>query len=190
MLIKNLMGQNYLNSLDNCINELDYRHCIDTSGTNLNSDFKNSFSSIIYAQDMKHIFSDYFIHILFTALDRQNQILNELYRIRVGLCFRTPKPINHGEHIDYSGEFLEKNLKLRTGLYYVNDSSGETHIYREKEQTKYNSKKKFNLLKTIKPVRNIWYDFNGRKYHNSVSPTENDYRLVITYNYSIKHDEY
>lgn len=186
MLIDNLMGPNYVNALNSSLNNLDYKHCIDTSGTKIDSDYKNSFASLIYDYGQKTDFSDYVINILFTALDKQEQLLEDLFRIRVGLIFRTPEPVNHGIHVDYSPEILSRNLKLRNALYYVNDSSGETCLYKEREQHYNSYTTDFNFKKSIKPIANRWYDFDGRRYHNSVSPTENDYRLAITFNYSIK----
>lgn len=193
MLKENLMGQNYMNMLDTYLDQVSYSLCSDTSGIselyNKDMNYRQSFSSTVFKSEKPDVtnyaLTNFFILPLLTALDSKGEFLNELYRIRIGLIFRTPKPYLHGEHVDYNPEMLSSDLKLRTGLYYVNETSGSTEIYKEKEYEKPRNIAKFNIHKKIKPVKNRWYDFDGRRYHSSTSPHKHNFRIVITYNYSI-----
>lgn len=185
MLIDNLMGKNYLIQLNNLLEKEKYSHCTNTSGEKSveNSDWINSFSSIIYGNGEYHGSSDFIFNILIRALDYQDQELDLLLRIRLGLILRTPSPINHGEHVDW----YDPVNKLRTGLFYINDSDGDTFIYKEKYNVDLAERPKvFNLKKQISPLENRWYDFDGKRYHNSTSPINHNYRLVLTFNYTIK----
>jgi hypothetical protein len=189
MLIDGLMGKNYLHYLKSNVENISYNTCFNTSGINTkeNEPWTFSFSSPIYLEnEYKHEYGDYIFTILLTALDHQNEELLNLSRIRLGLIFRTPTVINHGEHLDFGNEFFINNKsKCRTGLYYINDSDGDTNVYKEKFST-LGIPEKFTLKKSISPVENRWYDFNGERYHNSNSPIENNHRLVLTFNYTIK----
>jgi hypothetical protein len=181
MLIDNLMGKNYLNYLNTITDTIPYLPCFNTSGEERveNNPWTFSFASVIYSgeNDSRQGCSDYIFNILLRALDLQKQELLYLHRIRLGLVFRTPTIINHGEHLDFS--------QFKTGLFYINDSDGDTNIYEEKFNIK-RVPEKFKLKKSISPIENRWYDFDGRRYHNSNSPTQNNYRLVLTFNYTIK----
>lgn len=190
MLIDNLMGKNYLKFLDSIIDTVPYTTCLNTSGEKKeeNKPWTFSFASIIYNDnDVQQGCSDYIFNILLRVLDFQKQELLNLYRIRLGLVFRTPTVVNHGEHLDFGYDFFLKNhdVKFKTGLFYINDSDGDTNIYEEKFNIK-RVPKKFKLKKSVSPVRNRWYDFDGRRYHNSNSPIQNNHRLVLTFNYTIK----
>lgn len=183
------MGKNYLHYLKPSVEDISYNTCFNTSGIDRkeNEPWTFSFSSCIYNENGdKQGCADFIFNILLTALDRQNQELLHLSRIRLGLIFRTPTVINHGEHLDFGDDFYINNKsKCRTGLYYINDSDGDTNVYKEKFSP-LSIPEKFTLKKSISPVENRWYDFNGERYHNSNSPIENNYRLVLTFNYTIK----
>ena len=65
-------------------------------------------------------------------------------------------------------------------LYYVNDSDGDTVIYKEryigtdKPQT-------LTELKRIEPKRGRVVVFDGLHYHSSSNPRKNSYRCVINF---------
>jgi len=68
-------------------------------------------------------------------------------------------------------------------LYYVNDSDGDTVIYKNKF-TGYNEIPKFNELEELKrvtPKAGRVVMFNGRHYHTAQQP-EHNVRCIINYN--------
>jgi hypothetical protein len=113
---------------------------------------------------------------------------NQLLRIRIGFITRTPETIIHKAHTDYP-------IPHMTALYYVNDSDGDTILYNEMDCVNidtYNytldlSEKHKNIDlsigKRIEPKADRMVIFDGTRYHSSSTPTKNDFRIVITYNW-------
>lgn len=122
---------------------------------------------------------DLCLQILLAALDQQGQQLSAVYRARLGLNTRTPQSITHSPHIDQGHEH-------RVGLFYVNDSSGPTRVYRELcEYGVPDQPKQFTELARITPCANTWVDFSGQHWHSSSTPDQHETRVVLTINYSI-----
>jgi hypothetical protein len=158
----------------------------------------SSFVSIIYAvnretsEEYKTEFFDFFLMILLSALDKQNQVLQSLSRIRLSFIHNKMIPIMQGAHIDQRYE--DPNLKYRNGLFYINDSDGDTIIFKKKinetrpavtSSEEYNKAHDLKIFKKISPKCNRWYDFNARRLHTSTSPVKHDRRMVVSFNYTI-----
>lgn len=118
-------------------------------------------------------------HILLTALDHRNQVLDELYRIRYGFATRTPMPIRHSPHID-------QGVEHRVGLFYPETTSGPTVIYNERSAYDGQVPEEFTDAVEIEPQANRWIDFDGSHFHSSTTPDRHETRRVLTFNYSIR----
>ena len=121
--------------------------------------------------------------VLINALHQNNLSMSKLVRIRAGLTTRTPYPITHAPHVDWDDEHM-------TGLYYVNDSDGDTLFYNELRDPKidtssfdWSKDRKFTLNKAVTPKADRFVIFNGLNYHSSTSPVNTDYRIIINYNW-------
>lgn len=137
--------------------------------------FHSSFSHLIYKKD-QGVVSELFdsvVPILLTALDKQQKSLKELLRIRAGLITRTPQEIIHDAHKDDSIDHI-------TGLYYLNDTDGDTVIYNEKEKSN-----NYTIKERLTPKANTWHQFNGAHYHSSSAPTQQEKRITLTFNFTI-----
>lgn len=135
--------------------------------------YHSSFSNLIFKKDtgpLNDLF-DLTLTILLTAMDQQQKHLKDLLRIRIGLITRTPTPIVHPPHKDF-------HTPHRTGLYYLNDSDGDTTIYKETQLSD-----QYTVSETVSPKANKWHDFDGSHYHSSATPINHEKRIVITYNY-------
>jgi hypothetical protein len=108
-----------------------------------------------------------------------------LDRVRLGLITHTDQTFYHPPHVDLL-------IPHRTGLFYLNDSDGDTYIYNEKfdmnskltdfEQYQ-NVKDNLTLMQQITPKANRFVAFDGLHYHNSSTPTTVPRRLVMNFNY-------
>lgn len=143
--------------------------------------YRGGFSHNIYNVEQGAISNLYepALHVLLTALDKQGQQLENLYRIRLGFATRTPTPVVHSPHIDRSHPH-------RTGLFYIHDTDGPTVIYNEK--CVYNDPVvpvDYTVADRVEPRANRWADFDGAHFHSSTSPVKNEERFVLTFNYSV-----
>ena len=160
----------------------------DTSGMDnpSNKDWEFSWSHGVY--DSGEVRSDLcpLLETAFlTMLDNTGQRLGKLLRIRVGLITRTPQAVLHGAHID----FPEPH---KTALLYLNDTNGETVIYKERYDESSGLSNEEYLARIGEPTiasvveckanRFMWFD--GLHYHTSRSQTDVDRRMVVTYNYT------
>ena len=176
MRIENLLGQNHYGWL---LNKLDHPgvawYYAETTANHFDKKeaFHSSFSHLVFKSDTGPVseFFDASLPILLTALDQQNKILKELIRIRIGLITRTPHEIIHAPHKDDSRPHS-------TGLYYLNDTDGDTVIYNETQEAE-----DYTIKERLTPKANTWHQFDGAHYHSSSAPTQNEKRITITYNY-------
>lgn len=89
----------------------------------------------------------------------------ELIRAKVNLQPRIPdaKKYHHNTpHLDFSNE--DHNVLL----YYINDSDGDTHFFKDNK-----------IIKSISPKENRLVVFDGNILHTGSHPIKSDYRLVL-----------
>lgn len=177
MRIENLLGPNHYGWLSSKLDSpaINWYYAETTANYNDNLlPFHSSFSHLIFKKDRGPI-SDLFdcvMPILTTALDQQQKSLKDLLRIRMGLITRVPSEVIHAPHKD-------DTIPHTTGLYYLNDTDGDTVVYNEtKESEQYTIKEK------LPPHINTWHQFDGAHYHSSSAPTKHEKRIVITYNFT------
>jgi hypothetical protein len=114
--------------------------------------------------------------------------MEKLLRIRIGLLLpgSIDKPHNT-PHVDFL-------MSHKTACYYVNDSDGDTVLFRQdigmiKDNIddnvleQYTKSTDFTVVDRCSPKKNRLYIFDGRQFHASTRPKEHDRRVVITVNY-------
>jgi len=74
-----------------------------------------------------------------------------------------------------------------SGIYYVNDSDGDTIIFNEKCDSKFDINN-LTIKKRIAPKKNRFVLFDGDYYHTSCNPIHNETRIVINLNMANKNE--
>ncbi len=141
--------------------------------------YQGSFSHLVYKDNnsISPLWEPSLL-VLLAALDHKGEELDSVLRVRLGLCTRTPWPVEHSPHIDHPV------LNHRTGIFYPADSSGDTVIFdQRKEQPK---REMYTEWHRQRPTANLWMDFPGQHFHSSTTPTEHESRYVLTINYTVK----
>ncbi len=141
--------------------------------------YQGSFSHLVYKDNnsISPLWEPSLL-VLLAALDHKGEELDSVLRVRLGLCTRTPWPVEHSPHIDHPV------LNHRTGIFYPADSSGDTVIFdQRKEQPK---REMYTEWHRQRPTANLWMDFPGQHFRSSTTPTEHESRYVLTINYTVK----
>lgn len=111
--------------------------------------------------------------------------VKKILRIRAGLLLpsnnvtrdRTPEVSftlgGDDAHVDFM-------MPHYTGLYYVNDSDGDTIVYNEKQQST-----EYTEMTRSSPEKGKIFIFDGEHFHASSKPTNSYARIVLTYNFTV-----
>jgi len=102
-----------------------------------------------------------------------NFCLQQVYRAKINLKFKQESKFDkfiNPPHIDLT---LPNNL---VGLYYINDSDGDTIIYEG------NDKNNSKIYKSIKPKKGRMVLMDGSRMHSASHPLKTKTRMVINYN--------
>jgi hypothetical protein len=128
------------------------------------------------------------------ALQKTDQKLTKLIRMRLGLITAQKEYYEHAAHVDFT-------YPHKTALLYLNDSDGDTIFYNKfydpmmnpnnvlSSLDYYNSHIKDSGIKPVKsvsPKENRFFTFDGLQYHSSTTPKNHTYRLVININYLVE----
>jgi hypothetical protein len=179
MKIQNLLGKNHQSWVCAQLDNPTVPWFFAETTANYDDDalpFHSSFSHLVYKKEqgiVSHEYYDALMPILLTAVDQQNTVLKELLRIRIGLITRVPHEIIHAPHKDDTVPHI-------TGLYYANQTDGDTVVYNETTPSS-----QYTIKERITPLINSWHQFDGAHYHSSSAPTQHEKRIVITYNYTV-----
>lgn len=181
MIIDDLLSKSHMKLLQDTFVDttIDYwTYLVDTSGHETDGEpYTESFAFCPFWDEYGGVqlqgVYQFLVVPLLVALDKRDQELIQLHRIRVGMLTRTPHQVVHQKHLDMPQAIDKK--KTRTGLFYLNDSDGPTRLYDGDIVTQ-----------EIEPVANRWTDMDGDVYHASSTPTEHRNRLIVNYNYTIK----
>lgn len=147
--------------------------------------FDFSFNHLIYFENpTSQIFDTVFTAFL-ECLDKSDQRLKKLLRIRAGLITTTPNRVIHAPHIDY-------DYAHQTALLYLNNSDGNTLFYDQlydptcgTNNLEFIQNKNLSISEEVSPVENRFVTFNGLQYHSSSSPVNTERRIVINFNYEV-----
>jgi hypothetical protein len=93
---------------------------------------------------------------------------NNLLRIRANYMY----PLSASETYLPASPHVDGSYKHLVLLYYVNDSDGDTILYKDPP----------NILTTISPKKGRFVIFDGSILHAASPPRFNDTRIVINYN--------
>jgi hypothetical protein len=179
-IVENLLGRNQFEFaqarlLDNAIHWYYLPFTADPTDLTTIREYAGSFSHLIVKEgEPISNLAELCTHICMTACDRNGQQLQDISRIRLGLCTRTPHAIQHSPHIDIAGPH-------RTGIFYPADSSGDTVVFEQRHESK-----NYTEWFRQRPTANLWFDFPGEHFHSSTSPSEHEERVVLTINYRVK----
>jgi len=122
----------------------------------------------------------YYINILFEGMDKAKIPFTGLMRVQSFLHVpHQPAKKYDGPHVNIPGPHI-------VGLYYVNDSDGDTVLFNQTvDDIPFNTPYDENILteyQRISPKKGRMVFFNGKKYHTSTSPTDK-IRMVITFDF-------
>lgn len=121
--------------------------------------------------------------IWYTMGDALGKELVKLLRLRCGLLVpsnTSKEMITNADAVDGGDEpHIDFLCPHWTGLYYVNDSDGDTVVY---DQTKPSDH--YTILTTSTPKKGKMFIFNGKHYHSSSKPTDAYSRCVLTFNFT------
>lgn len=179
-IVENLLGPNQFlfaqtRLLDNAIHWYYLPFTADPTDLETIREYAGSFSHLIVKEgEPISNLAELCTQICMTACDRNGQQLQDISRIRLGLCTRTPHAIQHSPHIDIAGPH-------RTGIFYPADSSGDTVVFEQRHESK-----NYTEWFRQRPTANLWFDFPGEHFHSSTSPSEHEERVVLTINYRVK----
>jgi len=123
---------------------------------------------------------------LLAGLSKAELDVKSLIRLRCGMFLKSDKNHIHPPHVDYDFDHL-------TAILYLNDSDGETIIYKEKYDSSFGLDAKDYLhMKLnnsvtedfrITPKANRMVIFNGLTYHSSSSPVNTNRRIAMNCNF-------
>jgi hypothetical protein len=105
--------------------------------------------------------SDFF-KILNVFLKKINPLC--IIRIKANLLTKTEKIIEHEMHTDFQSDSTKN---ITTGIFYINTNNG---------YTKFKNKK-------IESIENRYVSFNSNELHTGTTCTDENYRIVINFNY-------
>lgn len=118
--------------------------------------------------------------ILTRIQSKYNISLENIYRIKANLCSKICCD-NDSAHQTPHVDTFEKHLVI---IYYINDSDGDTFVFKESFHSEENIKniKTLTVEHRISPKQGRIAIFNGSKLHAGMHPKVNDYRMVINFN--------
>jgi hypothetical protein len=142
----------------------------------LNKKFKNIYDYIqfthvfYYVKNKNKINSNYFYLIkkfCETFLNKKRLEKLEILRAKANLQTKLPNLKKHHHNTPHK-DFKSDHKVL---LYYVNDSDGDTHFFKNNK-----------IFKSISPKANRLVVFDGNILHTGSHPIKSDYRIVLNIN--------
>lgn len=100
-------------------------------------------------------------------LDKMGLEPKSILRAKANLLPREPQSFTHPPHIDDRKPHI-------AFIYYVNESDGDTHFYKNGE-----------VIQTVSPKKGSGVMFMGNIYHASSSPVKSRFRIVINFNLAL-----
>lgn len=110
---------------------------------------------------------DMFMAPLNEYLYRTNQKLGALHRMRLGCLLANCDLEHNNKHIDF-------NFEHKVGLYYLNNSDGDTLVWDD------------DIVTKVSPKKGRFFVFDGKFPHASSCPKEHTTRIVLTYNFTTR----
>ena len=133
-----------------------------------------------------HVSGLYEMSVMLTTklLDQTNLKLDQLRRIRLGMFTKYSKPVQHDAHVDYEDPHY-------TALFYLNTNNGHTSLYEKVKtadepwfQDRSPSAEELGKEYQVLPKANKMILFDGLRYHNSSTQTNDNLRIVMNINFT------
>lgn len=169
--------------------DLNWRYIPSTAyrGRNQEDNYDSSFTHVaLYdgriMSDSLHLCES----VLLSALSKIDMRVRSLLRLRLGMFMRSAENFIHPPHID-------SEVPHMTALLYVNESDGDTFLYKERYQNfhELNAADYYQLKlleyvtieQRVTPKPNRLVVFDGLQYHASSSPVASTRRIVLNCNF-------
>lgn len=143
------------------------------------SKIKDTYGFTHVARDQLDVDSPFFETlkpIAYFLEERLQEKINNIYRIRAVMTCKDPSFGNF-----YNVPHVDLAIPHKTLIYYVNDSDGDTVIFKEHWYGKTNFSAK-TIERSVSPKANRAVIFNGLKYHTGTVPTNNN-RIILNMNF-------
>jgi hypothetical protein len=138
--------------------------CIITQGIN-----PPQFSHFIDIKSCPYV--DLLAPILNTLANYYNTNL-QIMKMKFNLLHKNSDSMHHYPHTDI--DEVDENIK--TAIYYVNNTDGDTYIFNERVPKQ---KDGVSVYETVTPKKGKMLVFNSNQFHASSSPINNNIRLVL-----------
>jgi Rps23 Pro-64 3,4-dihydroxylase Tpa1-like proline 4-hydroxylase len=90
-----------------------------------------------------------------------------IHRVRAAMSLYTNPKFLHQRHIDFESKHI-------AAVYYVNESDGETVIYKDNGN---------DILQSVEPKANRIVIFEGNLWHTHYSPNKHKNRIILNFNF-------
>jgi len=163
-IYKNFLEKEQFNNLKNTLESMSFPWYYTNGVTytsNIEVPYAFKFSHYFYSQD--RITSEHY-NCLQPILAKLNYF--SIIRIRANLSTRVPKIMLHEYHTDVTDQ--PKSLKMKTGIYYLNNTDGYT---------------KFKNGKIVECEENTFVEFDSDLQHAGTFSSNSNRRIVINFNY-------
>jgi len=134
------------------------------------------FSHVLYYRFApRSDFYEYFMEVFLKFLNKNNIEFRAILSARVNFYPARAEEDSIGyPHTDW-------DFDHKVFLYYINDSDGDTLIYKEtvEENIKIENLKNLNVVKSIKPQMGTGVIFDGKNYHSASFPIKSKYRAIL-----------
>jgi hypothetical protein len=170
LVIENCVAAEYQNFIEQQLfaDDIPWTFLNNVASNNNEARRSVGFSYSAYSDDRVASLAYWFLYpVLLEACSKLSVVVNQLFRIRVGLYVNINSSAHNDPHVDHDYPHL-------TGLYYVNDSDGDTVFF---ESDKITEKLR------ISPKKGSFVLFDGSIYHASSNPTQHNYRTTVNYNF-------
>ena len=100
--------------------------------------------------------------------------------------------LHHNHFVeDYNTPHTDHDTKHMTGIYYFDDSDGDTILFDQMDDPfgEVNQRitdiftQEYSIAERIKPEKNKFVLFDGNRFHASSNPKINQYRIVLNFNF-------
>ena len=136
-----------------------------------------------FMRDNNQIFSPHFDNFL-SVITALPHTITEMGRCKINVVPRQTTNALYGiPHIDSNMPDLASNAMI--GIYYVNDSDGDTFIFNQKASDWHRpgNKPPLTLKAKVAPVKGRLVVFSAHLIHAAGMPKNHDFRCVINMNY-------
>lgn len=122
--------------------------------------------------NIRHNSNVIFIKPIFDAIANHFNLNLQILKCKYNLLTKRNCSFHHYPHSDLD----DYENDIFTGIYYVNNSDGDTYLFNEFAPKKDDTA---TIMQKIKPEKGKLILFDSRRFHASSSPLENEIRLVL-----------